>query len=500
MHVRIQYDGPPDQFGWLLPVPADPTLEVKLSTEALFDSLDRFYAPQFIVQRTFDVNCPPPPFAESSSDGATNESEGGGVNVVSREAVGPYDRVTLEAQSVAELREWLDAENFYIPETIDSKLGPYVERGQHFVAIKLLSSASTSDIAPLYLNFVGSKPSIPIVPTSVAASPDMGVLVHLLYDQRSVPLNYLHVQINEAALDLSNGGQNYPDVVSQAMDEAGGKGFTTDFAGELDGRLEDSIAPISRDLIASLEIVEDIFQTALPGDADFQRIANGVIAFPDTVNPAEFWQSPFAYEGVLGLELDTDALWAQIEVEVNPARVELQRLMGEHRYLTRLYSTLSAEEMTLDPEFTFNPDMTEDVANVRNIEVFISCSPEGESDNSTATLVNSAGETVAADLTGTTSVRRENGITIQGQDIPASALIEITGERGAPELVGSMGMVDPSVIDGNGDDMPTPAPGGISPNGDAGCNDGCSTGTHQGPLSVAVLCLFIVGLQRTRRS
>ena len=45
MHVRIQYDGPPDQFGWLLPVPADPTLEVKLSTEALFDSLDQLYAP-----------------------------------------------------------------------------------------------------------------------------------------------------------------------------------------------------------------------------------------------------------------------------------------------------------------------------------------------------------------------------------------------------------------------------------------------------------------------
>ena len=122
MHVRIQYDGPPDQFGWLLPVPADPTLEVKLSTEALFDSLDQLYAPRFIVQRNFEPGCAPPPQAEFAEDGAVANA-GGGVNVVSREAVGPYDRVILEAQSVEELRSWLDEEEFFgvhIHEEFDS--------------------------------------------------------------------------------------------------------------------------------------------------------------------------------------------------------------------------------------------------------------------------------------------------------------------------------------------------------------------------------------------
>ena len=113
MHVRIQYDGPPDQFGWLLPVPADDTLEVKLSTEALFDGLDNLYAPRFNVQRVFDENCPPPPPSfDSSEEGATANAGGGGVNVISREAVGPYDRVILQAQSVDELRTWLDEQEF----------------------------------------------------------------------------------------------------------------------------------------------------------------------------------------------------------------------------------------------------------------------------------------------------------------------------------------------------------------------------------------------------
>ena len=78
--------------------------------------------------------------------------------------------------------------------------------------------------------------------------------------------------------------------------------------------------------------------------------------------------------------------------------------MGAHRYLTRLYSTLSPEEMTLDPEFTFNPDMTEDVSNVRTIEVTIACDNTGAPDESAATLVNSAGETVTVDLSGANSI------------------------------------------------------------------------------------------------
>ena len=486
MHVRIQYDGPPDQFGWLLPVPADPTLEVKLSTEALFDSLDQLYAPRFIVQRNFEPGCAPPPQAEFAEDGAVANA-GGGVNVVSREAVGPYDRVILEAQSVEELRTWLNEEEFFIPPTIDSKLGPYVERGQHFVAIKLLSSASTDDIAPLYLNFVGSKPSIPIVPTSVAANPDMGVLVHLLYDKRSVPLNYLHVQINEAALDLSNGGQNYPDVVSQAMDEAGGKAFTTDFAGELDGQLEARIAPIEQSDIERFEQVEDLLNSALFSDADFQRVANNVIAFPEGISTSEFWQDPFSYGEVLQLSLDTDALWAQLEAEVNPARRELVRLMGAHRYLTRLYSTLSPEEMTLDPEFTFNPDMTEDVSNVRTIEVTIACDNTGAPDESAATLVNSAGETVTVDLSGANSIRRENGELIQGLETPASTIIEVTRERGAPTAI------DPPQ---NPTDPDAEVPEGDG--NDAGFNWGCTTQSDFPSLPIILAMIALFGIRRSR--
>ena len=499
MHVRIQYDGPPDQFGWLLPVPNDPELEVELSTEALFDGLDAIYAPRFIVQRIFDDSCPPMDFAVAA-DGSVERSEDdsvGGVNVISREAVGPYDRVILEATDVSELRAWLDENQYFIPPSIDAKLSPYVERGLHFVAIKLLASAGTDDIAPLRLTFAGNKPSIPIVPTSVAANADMGVLVHLLYDDRAVPLNYLHVEINEAALDLSNGGQNYPDVVSQAVDEAGGKAFTTDFAGELDGQLEGRIQPFDESTINRLETVQALIESGLAADADVQRVANSIIDFPEGTNASDFWANPFAYESLLEQALNVDELWQKLEQEVNPARRSLVTLMENHRYLTRLYSTLSPEEMTLDPEFTFNPDMNEPVSNVRTIEVQISCDVDDGSEDD-AVLMNAAGEEVAADLSGESATRRENGVTVSGQMRPAAAIIQRTSERGAPEIVGGMGTMDETMMpDSNGTNN-EPTSGGIAPASDEGCEGGCSQQSSPMMPIAAVILLSVVGIRRRR--
>ena len=47
---------------------------------------------------------------------------------------------------------------------------------------------------------------------------------YLLSDGLGVPTSYLHVQINEAAIDWWTAGSNYGDVITQAADEAGGHG------------------------------------------------------------------------------------------------------------------------------------------------------------------------------------------------------------------------------------------------------------------------------------
>ncbi|MCA9541353.1 MAG: DUF2330 domain-containing protein, partial [Myxococcales bacterium] len=408
MHVQVAYSGPPQDFGWLLPVPAG--VQVELGTEMLFTALDLQYGPRFRMNAIFDGDCAPPPAPLADGD-PSNEGAGGrgGVQVLSREPLGPYDRAILAADDVQVLRTWLDDNGYQIPEAIDAKLAPYIQAGAVFVAIKLLPDNDVGDLVPLRLTFPAPRAVIPIVPTAVAAEPDMGILVHVLGDSRAIPLNYRHVRINEAALDLRGGGNNYVDVVAQAVDEAGGKAFATDFAGPIDEVFTGLVQPLDVDLLGGLATVRDVLDQGLAGDTDVQRLINGQIELPDGTTTADFWNCPFCYDDVLGQAIDGAALAAQVEAEVNPARVHLADVFSRHGYLTRLFSTMSADEMDLDPEFEFNAD-AEPVANVRVIDVHIPC-VEGSPAFDEAEVTTGTGDVVVVNLNDQEVIRRQGGVT-----------------------------------------------------------------------------------------
>ena len=62
---------------------------------------------------------------------------------------------------------------------------------------------------PSPLTYAADAPGIPIRLTAVATEPDLGILAYVLGEHRAIPTNYLHVQINEAAIDWFFGGFNY---------------------------------------------------------------------------------------------------------------------------------------------------------------------------------------------------------------------------------------------------------------------------------------------------
>jgi MYXO-CTERM domain-containing protein len=123
-------------------------------------------------------------------------------------------------------------------------------------------------------------------------------------------------------------------------------------------------------------------------------------------------------------------------------------LFASHDYLTRLYTTMSADEMTLDPIFQFNPDL-EDVSNLHTADQRLSC----EDDSWVVTLSN--GQRVAGsarvwphaldntDLpfnvrilqystSGQPEVISDNEATIQSihEDSPAAASAPVTFKKG----------------------------------------------------------------------
>lgn len=112
-----------------------------------------------------------------------------------------------------------------------SLIAPYVNDSAFFVARRLAKDRDIGDIQPIALTYEAGSPSIPIKLTAVATELDLGIKACILSQDRAVPSNYLHVEMNEARIDCLNDGFNYPDVVAEAVDEARGNALATDYAG-----------------------------------------------------------------------------------------------------------------------------------------------------------------------------------------------------------------------------------------------------------------------------
>lgn len=406
--------------------------KTSLSTEGLFARLSLFQPNFYIgqIERLADCQDRPgcldceegPPSADGGSASAGG-SRGEGVEVISREIVGPYDRVILSAESVADLRRWLDDNAFQIPENTDEKLEPYIDTSV-FVAVKLVASAEVNDIVPLALSFPGEHPSIPIVPTSVAAVPDMGIVVYVLGEARAIPSNCLHVQINDAAIDWPNGGRNCFDVVAQAADEADGKAFATDFAGAHVDRIEGAFTPVPAATLEALgrattirELADTACQTGLDVfDADVSRVLTDLLSPP---GESAFCESCLGCVGNAPGELIDGAALAALFVALP--------------YLTRLFTTLSPEEMVEDPAFTFGRDLpTVDSAHEATM-LLDRCDAEGFFDFANSGVRTPSGVVVRVENGALPDVIvREGGQTVRQGDEPGAAVSSSSCRRAGP--------------------------------------------------------------------
>jgi MYXO-CTERM domain-containing protein len=81
--------------------------------------------------------------------------------------------------------------------------------------------------------------------------------------------------------------------------------------------------------------------------------------------------APAAGGGIL--DFDREAFLVALDREVIEPVRQTQALFGGDRQVTRLYTTLSADEMNVDPEFDYNPDL-DDVSNVHDLTIHELCS------------------------------------------------------------------------------------------------------------------------------
>ena len=187
-HVQIQYQGPSEDFAWIVPTPSRP--EVGVGTATLFTRLTQLLQPQFILEWQEIGECWDDFLDDDLSPtagGGDGEPDRGGVDVVETGEVGPYDFAVLQATDTEELFVWLQENEFFIPDDVQPFVDPYVMMGNeiHFVAFKLSKDSDAGDIQPVTLRYEGTEPMIPIQLTAIATTPDMGVTAHVLGDPRA---------------------------------------------------------------------------------------------------------------------------------------------------------------------------------------------------------------------------------------------------------------------------------------------------------------------------
>jgi hypothetical protein len=392
--IEIQYQGPSERFSWILPIPGVPDVEV--SSVAAFDRLQQATNPSYQLNRTFE-DCgdfggggTSTAFGGAGGTGAgfaadAGAAEGPGVIVLAAGSVGPYDYEVISLTGMpsdpAEVAlDWLMDNGYDVTDLGPDVLRPYLEEGLNLLAFRLTKSADTGSIRPVMITYDSESPFIPIRPTAVAANDDMGILVWVTSRARAIPLNYKALELNEALINWFNPMTTYNEVVSAAADEAAGQGFVTELAATTD-TLENVIVQSwersewsriqSQSYADPLDLLQEVSNNFFGWDG-LEDALRAAVTLPMGLDLASFLECPNCFADDPGVVIDEDALLTALYVRVIKPMFNTDELLLSRPYVTRLYTTMSANEMTMDPAFDTNMDLS-DVSNVHMAEQYIRC-------------------------------------------------------------------------------------------------------------------------------
>jgi hypothetical protein len=388
--IQILYEGPSQKFAWVLPVPGVP--KVGVSSDQAFAALKQGTNPQYNLQTMLDPSCPQALSGKRSAPGLTPpviSSDGhSAVTVEASGAIGPYDYDVISVDPKLSDRaqvavDWLTLHSYDVGPMGADVLRPYLMDDLNLIAFKLTKSASTGSIRPVMLTYQAELPSIPIRPTAVAANDDMGVLVWVLGSARAIPQNYKALELNEALIDWFNPNNTYNEVVSKAADQAMGQGFVTEYADKtaslttLGVRIFDSS---QQQMWTAFSTAKHIDAISLIRDAStnwgswdgFDDALGAAVTLPSSIAAVDFKRCVACYINSPGVVFDPQKFIAKLEELVIKPMADTQALLDSLPYVTRLYTTMSAAEMTTDPAFDINADL-KSVSNIHQATQYLGC-------------------------------------------------------------------------------------------------------------------------------
>jgi hypothetical protein len=165
--IQTKYEGPAEEMVWIVPVPAEP--QVKEGDPNLFEQLSRETQLPDLSQTTF--------YGLHFAGGASRRASKA---VEWRRRIGDYDVILLKPTADGDAVEWLNSNEFGVPDTAATILKDYIRRRWWIVASRIHPDALTDDtrgkltqglLHPLEMTFPCVQCIYPLRLTGLVAGP-----------------------------------------------------------------------------------------------------------------------------------------------------------------------------------------------------------------------------------------------------------------------------------------------------------------------------------------
>ncbi|MSQ81798.1 MAG: DUF2330 domain-containing protein [Myxococcales bacterium] len=423
VHIQISYTGDDKSFSWVLPLQKAPQGGgLQPSSDTIFQLLEQYTSPSFQLQwKNMTNECYAPIcFAEDSATGRPPSPNGttGGVQVLLEENVGPYKAVVIQGNSGADILKWLNDNKYQQPKSTEGLLDVYAKEKFVFLALQLQKDKGAGDLVPIAVTLDETGPCLPIRLTALATAPDMPIVAWIVGKSRAIPKNFLHVELNDAVINWLSAADNYKTVVTKAVDLGSGHAFLTEMAKKT-AAVPIAFAKADWNYLDFQKITDPSAFLALmmtkqiPRTSQIQGLIKKYIKKDikyAAVKDQEFYnciqnfkpggigndKCKEYHDSVVALGFDGAAFAKDLNDFVI---LPLKGLHADYQaaaYLTRLYTTLSANEMTKDPIFGFNAELP-DVSNLHTAEATPICE-NGSKQASKAKLKFADGKEITYDI------------------------------------------------------------------------------------------------------
>ena len=223
MIVQINVPQTTGDYGVLIPVPSEPTLDMQPVSSAEMNALDRITAPSI----------------ESSDDGSSGSGCGcfsataagapsrSGVVTSDQVNIGPVVAVSLKSDDASTVSAWLTEHGFRLPNEDAETLASYVSAGSYFIAIRRSESAASGGPTSVGIHYTlqGAHRTLSLGFTKIGAGPTLAFTLFIAAKQAigpSAPFAAITLDDLDASRLRSN---DYKGAVQAAVSSRGSKAF-----------------------------------------------------------------------------------------------------------------------------------------------------------------------------------------------------------------------------------------------------------------------------------